>query len=275
MDSNRRMDFSYLGPLITAYSRAMVRAVEDLARRVRDFITRTATLMWRKYYRLERSVASVVVDFTLALYALRLPLAILALGVGLIYWRLWIALVVYLVIVGAAVSIFRRPTESEIQEETTAQATWRATLTHWLQIGLRIFVAGFLFFYFGHGNRIYAGILAQIEAERIATHARTEEQRRAETFKQMVRDAAQRNGAVSFSINNEIWSDAIDIPTGKRASWRLSARLAYEVQKSDGQVIRIEPGKDRDISPITSVRFRLINPNSAPVMMSVSFSNMK
>jgi fatty acid desaturase len=127
--SERRDFLAKLPPLLATLSKAFLIALKEqtleVARVLRKFLNvlgrlllRSAKWLWAIYYRVETQILGVIVDFVLAVVALRYFFLLLVTGVVLVYFEQWLLVVVYvLLLIFAAFRFFRIDSEAAAREE--------------------------------------------------------------------------------------------------------------------------------------------------------------
>lgn len=144
-----RSNLARLAPALAAYSRAAVRAIAefglDILRGLRRLLkaigrltAKVARSVWGAYHRVERGAAQIGAEMLLTLYALRFFALLLAVGVVLIFAKLWVPLALYASFVTLALTFYFRPNESDDIEAAAAFDSWRLRLSVILQWALRL-----------------------------------------------------------------------------------------------------------------------------------------
>lgn len=170
-----------LPAILAVISRGIARAIWQLLERVSTaiwnglkaigrFIAEIAKWLWTAYCKIEHSLLQVFVSLILSIWSLRLLVGLVAIGVALGYFKLWIPLVAYVIVLTVAVLLYFRMNAEDEVRATEAQRPlkdWLMTALRWvLRAGIAM-TSGLLLFASGSINvsAIWKGIATIHRAE--------------------------------------------------------------------------------------------------------------
>jgi hypothetical protein len=204
---------------VAVFSRSLRRALNscasDLGRVsarlfgvVRKALSQFSLWIWVSYLRSELRLAALLSDLILAWYAARFLVLLVAVGVGLGWWRQWLFLGLYVALL--VVALFRSGIEgAEIAEAQSSHRNARARLIPFLRWSLRLATASlapavFLYKYHqtygGSSGNALVGLASTIESVRSALPSLPD----VSVFASTLRDTA---GSVLHTLWLWYWND--------------------------------------------------------------------
>ena len=130
---------------LAAVSKALWRAIHTLGREVltaiSTFTVRLLRSTWHAYRTVEARIASLICDILLTVYALRFFAVIVGVGIALGFWRQWLILILYILLIFVAVVFYFRTNEEDSRDADALNNRYRAWLMPILEWALRLSVA--------------------------------------------------------------------------------------------------------------------------------------
>jgi hypothetical protein len=241
-----------LPPLLASLSKAfliaLIEQMREVARVIRTFLSflgrlflRSAKYLWAIYYRIETQILGVLVDLVLAIVALRYLFLLLGIGAVLVYFKLWILVAIYVLLLSIATFRFFRIDRKAVAQEMEYHKQSHDTYVRLLRWPLRALASVVLLYaswqFFGW-HPLYAlwvykppAKVSKVEETRKAEETqRIERDRKAEdTRKAEEEDRQHKNssGDISSQPPPQIEGNSLDIAI-KPGWYRLTNRYLGE-----------------------------------------------